>query len=133
MILVVELTILIASELGLAPAPSSGNIDLEAYAPAPRATSGDAPIFSPSPIGNTSLTSKNSSTPAPTARDADPSIELPKETRSKTVKWCALQDEFVNYQYYISLLSPVDDYTWKCVKKKTTSDCMEAIKMRNQT
>lgn len=121
-----------------APAPSTGNIDSEAYAPAPRATSGDALVFSPSPVGITSLTSENSSTPAPAAEDTDsstevpeetdPSTELPEETGSKTVKWCAVRDEFVNCQYYISLLSPVDDYTWKCVKRKTTSDCMEAIK-----
>ena len=118
MILAAEFTILRYSELGSARAPCFGNIDSEAYAPAPRATSGDAPIFSPSPVGNTSLTSNNSSTPAPAAEDIDPSTELPGETGSKTMKWCAVRDEFVNCQYYISLLSPVDDYAWKCVKKK---------------
>ena len=111
MILVVEFTVLTASELGPAPAPSSGNIDSEAYAPAPRATSGDAPIFTPSCIGNTSPTSNNSSKPIPVAEDVDPSTDLPEETGSKTVKWCVVRDEFVKCQYYIILLSPVNYYT----------------------
>jgi len=127
--------------LALSPSPlgiNSGNIDSEAYAPAPRTTSGDQPALSPSPVGFTSLTGENSSAPEPEAEDTDPSTELPEETDpstdlpeetgSKTVKWCAVRDEFVNCQYYISLLIPVDDYTWKCVKRKTTFDCMEAIK-----
>ena len=73
MILATEFTVPTTFELWPSLAPSSRNIDSEAYAPAPRATLGDAPIFSPSPVGNTSLTSKNSSTPAPAAEDVDPS------------------------------------------------------------
>ena len=111
MILAAEFTFLTAFELWPALAPSSRNIDLEAYAPTPRATSGDASVFSPSPVENNSLTSNNSSTSAPTVEDVDPNRELPEETGSKTVKWCAVRDEFVNCEYYISLLSPVDDYT----------------------
>lgn len=125
----------------VSPSPlgiTSADIDSEAYAPAPRATSGDTLAPSPSPLGMTSPTSENSSAPEPEAEDTDPttelpeetdpSTELPEETEPKTVKWCAVRDEFVNCQYYISLLSPVDDYRWKCVKRKTAFDCMEAIK-----
>eukprot|EP01018_Ginkgo_biloba_P030994 Gb_22454 [translate_table: standard] len=90
----------------------------------------DEPVLSPSPMGSPSIASEHSPTPAPVlAADENVAItEPPEETGSKTVKWCAVRDEFVNCQYYISLLSPVDDYSWKCVQRKTAFDCLQAIK-----
>ncbi|KAH9288482.1 hypothetical protein KI387_032599 [Taxus chinensis] len=132
------------SEQGPAPAPISGDKNLKAsvdissvssplYAPSAFApdltnTSQDALVHSPSPFASSSLTSEISSAPEPALEEDFPTTELPEESGSKNVKWCAVGDEFINCQYFISLLTPVDDYSWKCVSRKTTFECLEAIK-----
>lgn len=37
----------------------------------------------------------------------------PEETDSETVRWCAVRDEFVDCQYFVSLLEQSEGYTWK--------------------
>ncbi|KAF8395212.1 hypothetical protein HHK36_019155 [Tetracentron sinense] len=52
----------------------------------------------------------------------------PEEMGSATVKCCAVRDEFVDCQYYISLLRHTDGYIRKCVKRETTQECLDSIK-----
>ncbi|KAL4190192.1 hypothetical protein AMTRI_Chr07g74560 [Amborella trichopoda] len=105
----------------LAPTP-----DPERNSPLPEPTEGaneekTSPAREPSPAP-----SEDISRPAEHEVDNAP----PKETDPKTVKWCAVRDEFVDCQYYISLLKPVDNYSWKCVQRQTTQECLQAIKAR---
>ncbi|XP_057862484.2 uncharacterized protein LOC131070832 isoform X1 [Cryptomeria japonica] len=142
-VLISSATLPQASEQGPAPAPYPGNIGSgapatissvpspsyapSAHAPALTSTLEDSLIISPSPSTSSSLASEFFSAPEPSPEEVFPTTEIPEESGSKNVKWCAVGDEFVNCQYYTSLLTPVDDYTWNCVSRKTTFECLEAI------
>lgn len=86
----------------------------------------------PSPPGPAPLEGPAMS-PAPSSEQAAPSEDEESgspdlSTNSTfTVKWCAVRDEFVDCQYYLSLLA-TGEYTWSCVQKQSAMECMEAIK-----
>ncbi|XP_043699546.1 serotransferrin-like [Telopea speciosissima] len=57
------------------------------------------------------------------------SDEVPEETGSSgTVRWCAVRDEFDDCKNYLTLLNQIDGYTWKCVKRETTQECLDSVK-----
>nr|DAD26158.1 TPA_asm: hypothetical protein HUJ06_027626 [Nelumbo nucifera] len=77
--------------------------------------------------------------PAPTKEEYPREVEEPSESPISpspsseeiilgTVKWCAVRDEYVDCQYYISLLRPTNGYIWICVRRETVQECLDSIK-----
>ncbi|XP_057979567.1 uncharacterized protein LOC131165634 isoform X2 [Malania oleifera] len=60
--------------------------------------------------------------------DEIPASSAEEDTESATVRWCAVREEFVNCQHFVSLFAQSDGYTWKCVQRDTTLECLDSIK-----
>eukprot|EP00249_Psilotum_nudum_P036964 c9142_g1_i1 orf=474-1886(-) len=106
------------------PSPSSGPSPGPALAfhaePPNEFSPAVAPSLVPSPMESPSQSS--------TDDQAEPySSSVTSTNNSKIVKWCAVREEFADCQYALSLLRPLEDYTWSCTRKQSAFDCMLAI------
>ncbi|KAI3849816.1 hypothetical protein MKW98_026730 [Papaver atlanticum] len=124
------------------------SLTITGYGPAPAPESGDSVGLSPeygtmseppalSPAmginGETNTHYGMSGAPAPglgeeSSGDLSSQTQSPVESDPWSVKWCAVRDEFVDCQNYLSHLGQKDNYTWECVRRETTEACLESIK-----
>ncbi|CAL5322354.1 unnamed protein product [Camellia sinensis] len=97
-------------------------------------TRGFAPSPSPSSGEDIEADSYGGAQPAPAPDNSGENISWSPPATEKTalettVRWCAVRDEeFVDCEYFISLLKPSDGYNWQCVKQDTAQECMDSIK-----
>ncbi|KAL5800250.1 hypothetical protein ACOSQ4_033134 [Xanthoceras sorbifolium] len=103
------------------PDPSLSSVQSFTFPPSPE-SSIDSPAPAPVTVEEGSVNSGGVVPSGP--------VSEPEDTGSETLnlKWCTVRDEFDDCQYFISVLDQSDDYTWKCVKRDTTQECLESIR-----
>ncbi|KAI3983577.1 hypothetical protein MKX01_000589 [Papaver californicum] len=121
------------------------SLTITGYEPAPAPESGDSVGLSPEygtmseppAMGISGETNKHygmgGAAPAPvwgkeSSSDLSSPPQSPVESDPWSVKWCAVRDEFVDCENYLSLLGKKHNYTWECVRRETTEACLESIK-----
>ncbi|KAJ4720814.1 Transferrin family [Melia azedarach] len=114
-----------SSELGFAPSPapvlgaSSAQVK-QSPAPSP-AVSYVSP--SPSPVIEEEEREKSGD-------QVVPSWEVPEEAGSDgLIRWCAARDQaYEDCQHLVSILGQSAGYTWECVKRETTEECLDSVR-----
>ncbi|XVE68930.1 hypothetical protein DITRI_Ditri09bG0109500 [Diplodiscus trichospermus] len=54
--------------------------------------------------------------------------QQPEETEVQVVRWCTLRQDYDDCQLLVSVLDQSNNYTWNCIEKDTTQQCLESIK-----
>ncbi|KAI9157245.1 hypothetical protein LWI28_019110 [Acer negundo] len=113
---------------GFAPSPAPGpypnfsSVQDFSFPPSP-----DSSVDYPAPAPVTvEEGSEKSGGVVPSVPVAEPEDEAGWETLN--LKWCTVREEFDDCQDFVSALDQSDEYTWKCVKRDTTQECLESIR-----
>ncbi|KAK1552794.1 hypothetical protein Q3G72_023580 [Acer saccharum] len=113
---------------GFAPSPAPGPdpsfkaVEGFNFPPSPE-SSADSPA--PAPV-TVEEGSEKSGGVVPSGPVAEPEDDAGSETLN--LKWCTVREEFDDCQDFVNALDQSDEYTWKCVKRDTTQECLESIR-----
>ncbi|XP_048232040.1 lactotransferrin isoform X3 [Ricinus communis] len=67
-------------------------------------------------------------TPSPAPVEEEEENAAEEEGSERVIRWCTGRDEVEECQSLVSVLKETDDYTWTCINKDTTQECLESIK-----
>ncbi|TXG49554.1 hypothetical protein EZV62_025429 [Acer yangbiense] len=113
---------------GFAPSPAPGpdpsfkSVQGFNFPPSPE-SSADSPAPAPAIVEEGS---EKSGGVVPSGPVAEPEDDAGSETLN--LKWCTVREEFDDCQDFVNALDQSDEYTWKCVERDTTQECLESIR-----
>ncbi|XP_031271666.1 serotransferrin-like [Pistacia vera] len=111
-----------SSKSGLAPSPAP-QLD-KSFSSAHNFIPSPAPSFDSSVPVPVPVTEEEEEEEEESGKSGDDAVA---GSETLNLRWCTVREEFEECQYIVSVFDQSDDYTWKCVKRGTTQDCLDSI------